>query len=169
MCIRDRHASLPFDASSLLNSEAPEISHAGAMKVVQLATDADYEFFQQQGGTSGANAKILSVLNGVDAIYRSQLNLTISVVFQNVWTTPADPYTHTASSSLLSEFANYWNNNFTSTVNFDLAHLFTGRDLDGGVVGVAYVSAVCSSFRYCLLYTSPSPRDATLSRMPSSA
>ena len=24
-------------------------------------------------------------------------------------------------------------------------------------------------FRYCLLYTSPSPRDATLSRMPSSA
>ena len=25
------------------------------------------------------------------------------------------------------------------------------------------------SFKYCLLYTSPSPRDATLSRMPSSA
>ena len=24
-------------------------------------------------------------------------------------------------------------------------------------------------YRYCLLYTSPSPRDATLSRMPSSA
>ena len=24
-------------------------------------------------------------------------------------------------------------------------------------------------FKYCLLYTSPSPRDATLSRMPSSA
>ena len=25
------------------------------------------------------------------------------------------------------------------------------------------------SYMYCLLYTSPSPRDATLSRMPSSA
>ena len=29
--------------------------------------------------------------------------------------------------------------------------------------------AVCSLFVACLLYTSPSPRDATLSRMPSSA
>ena len=26
-----------------------------------------------------------------------------------------------------------------------------------------------AKFRHCLLYTSPSPRDATLSRMPSSA
>ena len=29
--------------------------------------------------------------------------------------------------------------------------------------------AHCGVFRTCLLYTSPSPRDATLSRMPSSA
>ena len=28
---------------------------------------------------------------------------------------------------------------------------------------------VLKKFSYCLLYTSPSPRDATLSRMPSSA
>ena len=28
---------------------------------------------------------------------------------------------------------------------------------------------VCDAIRACLLYTSPSPRDATLSRMPSSA
>ena len=31
-----------------------------------------------------------------------------------------------------------------------------------GIVGLA-------AYLYCLLYTSPSPRDATLSRMPSSA
>ena len=29
--------------------------------------------------------------------------------------------------------------------------------------------AIVNTFRSCLLYTSPSPRDATLSRMPSSA
>ena len=28
---------------------------------------------------------------------------------------------------------------------------------------------LCTKQRFCLLYTSPSPRDATLSRMPSSA
>ena len=32
-----------------------------------------------------------------------------------------------------------------------------------------YVYAGCTHLRYCLLYTSPSPRDRTRSRMPSSA
>ena len=31
------------------------------------------------------------------------------------------------------------------------------------------VVCVVASYKLCLLYTSPSPRDATLSRMPSSA
>src|SRR5665811_456836 len=32
-----------------------------------------------------------------------------------------------------------------------------------------YITESASHFRYCLLYTSPSPRDRTRSRMPSSA
>ena len=39
-----------------------------------------------------------------------------------------------------------------------------GRDLDSYSGGV-----IVSDEMICLLYTSPSPRDATLSRMPSSA
>ena len=35
------------------------------------------------------------------------------------------------------------------------------------VLGLA--KAMAARYRHCLLYTSPSPRDATLSRMPSSA
>ena len=31
------------------------------------------------------------------------------------------------------------------------------------------LASIKALFKYCLLYTSPSPRDATLSRMPSSA
>ena len=34
---------------------------------------------------------------------------------------------------------------------------------------VPFVLAIITLFVVCLLYTSPSPRDATLSRMPSSA
>ena len=49
--------------------------------------------------------------------------------------------------------------------------VMTGHEADyymdntGGEPGLRYVSKV----KVCLLYTSPSPRDATLSRMPSSA
>ena len=35
--------------------------------------------------------------------------------------------------------------------------------------GQSYFSKMFFNFNPCLLYTSPSPRDATLSRMPSSA
>ena len=43
-----------------------------------------------------------------------------------------------------------------------------------GLLGLAWVAGLGSYFPHmntvaCLLYTSPSPRDATLSRMPSSA
>ena len=37
------------------------------------------------------------------------------------------------------------------------------------VVSADLVDTVVETIRNCLLYTSPSPRDATLSRMPSSA
>ena len=43
--------------------------------------------------------------------------------------------------------------------------------VDGTMSGIHRSShkGGCSEFEDCLLYTSPSPRDATLSRMPSSA
>ena len=39
----------------------------------------------------------------------------------------------------------------------------------GGLLEVEAMNTTTELFIICLLYTSPSPRDATLSRMPSSA
>ena len=44
----------------------------------------------------------------------------------------------------------------------------SGNSVFASITGVSIASAATFS-RICLLYTSPSPRDATLSRMPSSA
>ena len=41
--------------------------------------------------------------------------------------------------------------------------------INNGSISVSYQENTSTSSRTCLLYTSPSPRDATLSRMPSSA
>ena len=43
------------------------------------------------------------------------------------------------------------------------------RGVAHGGVAIAYRRAVCKMSKICLLYTSPSPRDGLLSRMPSSA
>ena len=40
---------------------------------------------------------------------------------------------------------------------------------EGKLIEKLYIESGCDISRDCLLYTSPSPRDATLSRMPSSA
>ena len=40
---------------------------------------------------------------------------------------------------------------------------------EAGVLGIPHPILVGTYHKNCLLYTSPSPRDATLSRMPSSA
>ena len=47
-----------------------------------------------------------------------------------------------------------------------------GLDLGSKRIGVSICDEkqlIATPFKTCLLYTSPSPRDATLSRMPSSA
>ena len=44
-----------------------------------------------------------------------------------------------------------------------------GEDIAGGGEREDFQDAWGGPMRLCLLYTSPSPRDATLSRMPSSA
>ena len=49
-------------------------------------------------------------------------------------------------------------------------HVWTGQLCDGTAVSVKYHVASDGTVVYdCLLYTSPSPRDRTRSRMPSSA
>ena len=50
----------------------------------------------------------------------------------------------------------------------------TGISIEGSYIDSCFVPEMLSRFKtarrkVCLLYTSPSPRDATLSRMPSSA
>ena len=57
-----------------------------------------------------------------------------------------------------------------ANTDFSLMSLFLRADII--VKSVMIILIVCSIYSWaviCLLYTSPSPRDATLSRMPSSA
>jgi len=75
----------------------PDSTTQSGRRVLEVATEADKEFVLGIGGGNGdpatANVSILSVLNQVDAIYESQLNLSVVVTYQHAWMpgTP-DPY-----------------------------------------------------------------------------
>ena len=63
---------------------------------------------------------------------------------------------------LNEELAKNLNLNFSGIDKKKLAEIFSGNNLPDGTNSIAQAYA-------CLLYTSPSPRDRTRSRMPSSA
>lgn len=107
-------------------------------RLVDLATEADFEYFQAFGNSAAAaNNEILSIMNQVEGIYNTQFGLRFNIVFQNVWAGSGDPYTSTAASAALDEFTNFWTANRGSVLR-DLAHMWTGKDFDGNTIGIAW-------------------------------
>ena len=131
---------------SILNHHTDSAATATTdLKVVEVATEADYQWVTQSGGASAANNEILGILNLVDGIYRRDLNLTIKVTFQHAWTT-SDPYSAASTSALLDAFLGYWNSNYSrSQYPRDVAHLFTGKF---NFQGIAYSSVACRNSQY---------------------
>ena len=148
--LRECATALPSRLEAGFEHVAPQELRAGpgdpraaAQYTADLATEADNEFVAAFGGSPNANNEILSILNQVDGIYQAELSIALRVTYQHSWAGSSDPFTASDASQLLDEFRNYWNANLTFNDTFDLAHLWTGRDLSGGTVGVAYRSVVC--------------------------
>ena len=107
--------------------------------IFELAIDADFDYVSMHSDPVG---EIESLINEVDGIFHDELGLRIQIVHLNTWQSPSDPYTSFDPATLLDEFKNYWNNN-QGSISRDAAHLFTGKDLSGTAVGIAFVGVVC--------------------------
>ena len=100
----------------------------------EVATEADYEYVRALGGPNAAKREIISILNQVEGVYETELKLKLEIVFQHAQDRRNDPYSGTDGSDLLDQFAEHWNANFFSE-DYDLAHLWTGRDTLRGKEG----------------------------------
>ncbi len=144
----NEYTIMPIDSESspVDNSETGE---AKATKVITISTDADPEWYAKHGESS--NAVIASILNTAEAIYEAQLGVRFRLVKQHVYT-ETSPYTTTDSGNLLRMFTGNPENRANLGVSgkdfheeVDLKHLFTGKDLDGSVIGIAYIGTVCAA------------------------
>jgi hypothetical protein len=118
-------------------------------QVVTISTDADAEWYARYGDSS--NAVIAGLVNAGEAIYARQLGLRFRIVKQHAYA-GSSPYTDTDAMKLLSSFMSNTSNptnlsdeprNFNNLV--DLKHLFTGKNFDGSIIGIAYIGVVCAS------------------------
>jgi hypothetical protein len=110
--------------------------------VVTVATDADFEYYVKYG--SNTNSQIEGIINQASFPYQLEIGFSLSVGPQHVYEILPQPYTSTAASALLGEFRHEWNLNHASESR-DVAHLFTGKELDGSVIGMAYRGKVWKS------------------------
>ncbi|MBW8040497.1 MAG: hypothetical protein FVQ85_10895 [Planctomycetes bacterium] len=127
------------------------VTQANCIKVCEIAFDADVEFYQKNSSSvPDTIADIESIVNAMDLIYAEETLITYTITDTLVRTAEADPYSATGSGDLLDEFRSEWNSNQTN-IQRDIAHLMTGKNLDGNIIGVAWLSVICgSSYGYGL-------------------
>lgn len=136
------HASSDY---SELTSHLQEMAAAGDLKKLEIALVADYEYYQEHGVNSAADMQ--NVINQIDGIYQSELGVTLHVAGTVIFTSPSDPFSNTTDPvALLQEFSSYRSSTNGVAHTAGLAHLFTNREIDSNVIGIAWLGVLCSNY-----------------------
>lgn len=113
------------------------------LREAEFAFDCDREYYLRYGSSvPNVEARVQTILNGVDAIYINDVDITYVITTIIVRTTTT--YTSTSAGAILNEFRNRWNSTQGGTQR-DLAHLFSGKTTFGSTLGIASLSVVCNT------------------------
>ncbi len=118
------------------------VATGGLLHIVELAIDSDVEYFQDYGSVQGVEAQIHSIINTMNIQYERDLESRHIISHLIVRTAEPDPYAATGIGSLLNSFRDLWVGSYAH-IQRDAAQLFTGRNVDGAFVGVAYTNSLC--------------------------
>ncbi len=147
-CATDVLARVPATVSEPF-ATTPGGAHPG-IRFAELACDTDFEFFTNWGSVIAAQDRIELVINVMNLQFERDVDITHELAAILVQTSASQPYNSTDSNALLNEFRTHWNSAHED-IQRDLAQLFTGKDLDGSVIGRAWVGATCSSSGYSIV------------------
>lgn len=137
--------ALPFHCGAATGplQPAPATTGVDVTRICDIAIEGDVQFYQQNGSNVVATQNdITGVMNQVDFIFDRDTDVQFVVTTILVTTTAL--YTTNDPSGLLSQFGANWSSNHAG-IQRDVAHLFTGRNLSGSVIGIANLGAVCNS------------------------
>lgn len=120
---------------------------ASGLQQLPLTIVSDTQFSNLHNGNTTAN--VLARVNLADGIYTSQLSVSLGLLHHEVLTSNGS-LTSFDINDLLVQFRTFMRTGTGSTLpRGGVAHLFTGRNVDGGFVGLAYIGVLCSvSFGY---------------------
>lgn len=160
----------PFAGPAMLAPSPGEVTVAASLHLLEVALIADHEFFLKHG--TGTTAKMLAVLNLVDAIFRDQLDLSFDVTATMVHEAAEDPFTNFTSTNLFNnyrdattQFGNWRAAQGGAIQGAGIAHLFSDRNLNvppGGKInaGFGFIDTLCDEDRGVSISTAPSIPDS---------
>lgn len=113
-----------------------------ATRQLVVSVVADHTFTDAIG--SDPEGAIVARWDIVDGIWSSQVGIKIVLAPITVLTDADDPLSSTTSAgTLLSEVAGY-RAGLTAHQETGLTHLVTGRVMDGNIIGISYLGAICN-------------------------
>ena len=123
-------------------AEAP-----GATSEITMSVIGDSAFTARQGGDAAAVAAITARFNNIDGYFSEQVGVQLNVDLIEVHDAASDPFdpATTDPSALLTELSEYRLQNSAHSSR-GLTHLYTGRDVTGMTVGLAWLGAVCQDY-----------------------
>ncbi len=127
-------------------------SAAGDCWVIELAIASDYQMYTKYNSSiTEVEDHNIAVMNDVATDYKGPFEdtITFKIVEQYVVNcSGCDPWTSsTDAGTLLDDFVD-WGEAGGFNCSYDLGQLWTARNFNGGVIGIAYLGAVCSSVKY---------------------
>ena len=114
---------------------------------IEIALIADSAFAAAE--QPDPEAAMLARLNIVEGIYSEQVGLLVLATDMHVMPADDDPFTSTQGTALLEQVGAYRAATPAARAR-GVAHLMTGKNLDGTTAGIAYVGSVCESERGCV-------------------
>lgn len=114
-------------------------------QVCEVAFDADYEFFTRNDSSIEKSVyDIEHIMNFVEFYYERDTQITYEITAIVVRSAEPDPYNSTDPGTQLGEFRDHWVTYRQYDINYDTAHLMTGKWLDGNIIGLAWVGVTCN-------------------------
>ena len=122
------------------------------VEVGDLGVDADFQYFQDYGSVAGTENRINLVINTMNVQYTTEVGIRHDISVLIVRTTNGGGgYTSSDANTLLDQFQAEWTSNQAGQPR-DIAHLFTGKNMNGGTIGIAYLGVICNfGFGYGLV------------------
>ena len=121
---------------------------------VHLIVELDREFVNLHGGYFPARVAAADIMNLAAANYEAQIGVEFKLEYHVAkppagWTGPMTYIGHQYASSdayaLLQEFRTRWESGWLASKRRGAVHLLTGKNIDGSVIGIAYVDVMCDS------------------------